>query len=157
MRRHQGAPPKRAYGAATSRVTLRLWGSLMAKATCRAGDAVVFGAFVIVSAACHKPQEPPDAPTTFNCPVMGSPVVIMNNHHPDASHSLMIPAADILAMPPADQRYHIMGLASHDHIVTFTAADFMMLRMGMTGSVQVMETSTPYSFDGHTHVCVARC
>jgi hypothetical protein len=128
----------------------------MSKSTCRAWGALVFGALVIASAGCHKVQEPPDAPSTFNCPVMGSPVVIMNNHG-HAPHSLTIPAADILAMPPVDVSYSIMGMASHDHTVTYTAADFMMLRMGMNGSVTVMETSTVYSFDGHSHVCVAQC
>lgn len=105
--------------------------------------------------ACQKAglQQPldgpsgPDAPA--GCAMSDASTVIMNNH-PHGLHVLTVPMADVQATP-MDRMYHIMGMASHDHVVTITAAQFQMLQAGGT----VEDTST-MTFC-HTHVCQVSC
>jgi hypothetical protein len=56
--------------------------------------------------------------------------------------------ADIMA--GVDKDYHIMGAASHDHVVTITAAQFAMLAQ----NTSISDTS---SVTGHSHVVTISC
>ena len=70
---------------------------------------------------------------------------IANNH----GHTLTIDEADLTSS--TDKTYNIMGTASHDHTVTFTAAQLASLKAGQ--SVVVNSTTT----NAHMHAVTARC
>ena len=70
---------------------------------------------------------------------------ISGNH----GHTLTIDEADLNSM--TDKTYNIMGTASHDHMVTFTAAQLASLKAGQ--SVVVNSTTT----NAHMHAVTARC
>lgn len=70
---------------------------------------------------------------------------ISGNH----GHTLTIDEADLNST--ADKTYNIMGTASHDHTVTFTAAQLASLKAGQ--SVVVNSTTT----NAHMHAVTARC
>jgi len=63
-------------------------------------------------------------------------------------HELVVTMADVTAA--ADKTYSIRAAASHDHMVTITAAQFGMLAGGATLSL----TSTS---SGHTHGVTVTC
>jgi hypothetical protein len=73
----------------------------------------------------HPDAAGPDAPA--GCSVSNAGVTIEDNHT-HAPHMLVVPAADVQA--GVDKTYSIMGAASHDHMVTITAAQFQMLQQG---------------------------
>jgi hypothetical protein len=87
----------------------------------------------------------PDAPAGFFPAVIGS-------NHPHAPHSLMVPIQDAVDSIRDGQprTYSIQGMANHDHMVTFTTADFQMLLQQATA---VAETSTMAGCPLHDHVC----
>ena len=64
-------------------------------------------------------------------------------------HSLTIPEADLSSS--TDKTYNIMGSASHDHTVTFTASQLAQLKAGQS----VVVTSSVTS--GHQHEVTAHC
>jgi len=70
---------------------------------------------------------------------------ISGNH----GHTLTIDEADLSSM--TDKTYNIMGTASHDHTVTFTAAQLASLKAGQ--SVVVNSTTT----NAHQHAVTTRC
>jgi hypothetical protein len=90
----------------------------------------------------------PDAPA--GCTQSDASVDIGMNHF-HAPHALVVPMADVQAA--VEKVYDIMGVATHTHTITVTADDFNMLKMGGT----IMKTSTPFDFDGHTHVITISC
>ncbi|MEO8151526.1 MAG: hypothetical protein ABI605_00545 [Rhizobacter sp.] len=85
------------------------------------------------------------APTPGNqCGASGN--AIAGNHA--QPHVLTIARADLDATTP--QTYHIMGLADHDHTVTFDVAQLGQLKSGMSVAVTSSQT-------GHTHSVTATC
>ena len=73
------------------------------------------------------------------------PPVISANH----GHSLVVSAADVTA--GAAKTYSIAGMASHDHTITITAAQFAMLGAGRA------VTATSTTTGGHTHTVTVTC
>src|SRR5688572_25891415 len=65
----------------------------------------------------------PDAPA--GCSATNAKVVIKDNHV-HAPHMLVVSKEDIAAA--VDKTYMIMGTAIHDHMVTVTAAQFVMVK-----------------------------
>lgn len=76
-------------------------------------------------------------------------MTIDTNHMAPREHTLMVPAADIVA--GATKTYSIRGNSMHDHMVTIMASDFTKLKAGM----MYMMTST--TGGGHTHVVHVIC
>lgn len=74
-----------------------------------------------------------------------SGTAIAGNH----GHSLTIPEADLSSS--TDKTYNIMGSASHDHTVTFTAMQLAQLKAGQSVVVSSSVTSS------HQHEVTARC
>lgn len=64
-------------------------------------------------------------------------------------HSLTIPEADLSSS--TDKTYNIMGSASHDHTVTFSAAQLAQLKAGQSVVVTSSVTSS------HQHQVTAHC
>ncbi len=95
------------------------------------------------------------------------PVTDIQMNHSHAKHVLMIPRADIatvIATQTPMPAYHIQGAANHDHSVTLTLDQFMMLASGggnIDGGLGIVTvTSTPPLDDTtyvHTHVCTVSC
>jgi len=81
--------------------------------------------------------------TTTSCGASGS--AIAGNH----GHVLTIARADLDSM--TDRVYSIMGTATHDHMVIFTAAMLAQLKAGQ--SVIVTSTTTL----SHEHVVTTSC
>ena len=67
----------------------------------------------------------------------------------DHGHSLVVTMADVNA--GAAKSYNIMGTSAHDHSVMITAAQFAMLKSGMTLNI------TSGSGGGHTHTITVMC
>lgn len=107
------------------------------------------GSAVAVACGCGGSSTPPevDAPPA-DCSTTGAACTIADNHV-HAPHELVVTAADIAA--GAEKVYDIMGLASHNHQVTITAADFTTLQGG--GTIMVTSTVTFC----HSHVCTVSC
>lgn len=103
-------------------------------------------------AACKNPRKDVDAgiDAPKGCGVTDA-VTEIGDNHTHALHALVVPAADVQA--ELEKTYDIKGAASHSHFVTVSVADFGTLKAGGT----VMITSTPFDFDGHTHVCTISC
>jgi hypothetical protein len=62
---------------------------------------------------------------------------------------ITVTKADIMA--GVDKSYHIMGGATHDHVVTITAAQFAMLAL----NTDISDTST--TTNAHDHVITISC
>jgi hypothetical protein len=87
----------------------------------------------------------PDAPA--GCSATNAKVVIKDNHV-HAPHTVVVSKEDIAA--GVDKTYMIMGGAIHDHMITVTAAQFVMVK---TAPVVIMSTTT----DGHMHEVTVSC
>ena len=75
---------------------------------------------------------------------------IADNH----GHQLVVPSADLDST--TNKVYSIMGTASHDHMVTLTAAQLAQLKAGQ--SVIATSTTTDAApFGPHSHVVTASC
>jgi len=73
----------------------------------------------------------------------------MPNHPAGSAHALRVPMADFVTLAKKD--YSIKGDSTHDHTVTLTAAQLMMLKAG----VAVTVTSTKGG--NHTHEVTVGC
>jgi hypothetical protein len=80
-----------------------------------------------------------------NCLANGTTSAIAGNH----GHVITVTKADIMA--GVDKDYHIMGAATHDHVLTITAAQFAMLAL----NTNISDTSTTTSL--HDHVITISC
>ncbi|HTL37141.1 MAG TPA: hypothetical protein VL326_28595 [Kofleriaceae bacterium] len=87
-----------------------------------------------------------DAPA--GCTTSNAKIMIADNHT-HAPHDVVVSKEDVAAA--VDKTYSIQGAASHDHMITITAAQFMMLQQG--GSIMVTSTEGL----GHTHVVTVSC
>lgn len=107
------------------------------------------GSAAAIACGCGGSEAPPtpDAPPA-NCATIGAACTIADNHV-HALHELVVTAAEIAA--GTEKVYDIMGLASHNHQVTITAADFTTLQAG--GTIMVTSTVTFC----HSHVCTVSC
>jgi plastocyanin len=74
-----------------------------------------------------------------------SGAAIAGNH----GHVLVIPASDLDST--VDKTYSILGMATHDHSVTFTPAQLQMLKAGQEVTVTSTETLA------HDHNVRASC
>ena len=84
----------------------------------------------------------------YSCGASGASIV--GNHN----HVLVIPTADLDST--VSKSYGMMGTATHDHQITFTAAQLLTLKMG--GSVTVVSgPALAPATDGHTHSVTALC
>jgi hypothetical protein len=115
----------------------------------RASSVVVLGLF----GGCNGSSTPIDAAvdTVPGCTAGNAGVMIANNHL-HAPHSVVVSSADVAA--GVDKTYDIMGIASHTHQITVTAADFATLKMA--GTIMVTSTPGPAGLD-HTHVVTVSC
>ena len=71
----------------------------------------------------------------------------VSGNHMNGPHSLVIPSADIVA--GARKLYNARGMATHDHFIEVTAADFVMLKAG--------QTVTKFACNGGDHLFVLSC
>ena len=94
--------------------------------------------------AATSPTPVPSPTPSGNCAANGTTFTISGNH----GHVIDVTSADIAA--GVDKTYHIMGSATHDHTVTFTAADFAKLAMNLSAA----EVS---SVTGHSHNVTIVC
>jgi hypothetical protein len=125
------------------------------------GDFVQVLAGLSVAAFCgcggSSPPEIDAAPP--NCSVGNAAVTIgaspdfadSADNHAHAPHELVVTGADIAA--GVEKTYDIMGQASHTHMVTVTAADFVTLQGG--GTVEEASTMTFCHFHVATISCAA--
>lgn len=100
-------------------------------------------AVTLVGCTTNKITPPDAAPDA----AMGTPVATIGDNHSHAPHMMMMAAADVTA--GADKTYSIMGSSNHDHMVTVTVAQFMMIMQNQAIAV----LSTAGGLDAHTH-CV---
>ena len=80
-----------------------------------------------------------------NCLANGTTSAIAGNH----GHAITVTQADITA--GVDKDYHIMGAATHDHVLTITAAQFAMLAQ----NTNISDTSTVTL--AHDHIITISC
>ncbi len=141
-------------------LTLKLVGGAAAGA---ALAACTFDGYVFFEKENVPDARPPDAPEA--CRATDPTTTVMENHV-HAPHVLRIPRADIATAiaTQSSMTYHIQGVASHDHTVTVTLEQFMMLASGGgesdAGLDSLTVTSTPPLDDTtfvHTHVCTVAC
>ncbi len=88
------------------------------------------------------PDAPPMIDAPKGCAATNATIMIATNH-PHGMHTVVVPKEDVAAA--VDKTYSIMGAASHDHMITVTAAQFTMLKAG--GSITVTSTATDHSHD----------
>lgn len=93
-------------------------------------------------------EDPPAIDAPAGCTVTNASVVIGENHV-HGLHALMVTPDDVAA--GVDKTYGIQGAASHDHMITITAAQFAMLKT--SASIMVMSTDGL----GHTHEVTVSC
>jgi hypothetical protein len=91
----------------------------------------------------------PDAPA--GCSATNAKTEFVENH-PHAKHALVVPKEDVAAA--VDKTYSIMGAAAHDHTITITAAQFMMLQS--VAKIRFTSTTGTMSQD-HTHEIDVSC
>jgi len=115
-------------------------------------SALALGLHVLSACGSNSGGAPPvdahsgsDAMAAGNCLANGTNVTIGANH----GHVMVVSIADITA--GADNVYHIMGTATHDHTVDLTPADFAML----AANNAIMTTSSVT--DAHSHPIMVAC
>ena len=87
-------------------------------------------------------------PMPLGCGASGTQIA--DNH----GHQLVVPSADLDST--TSKVYSIMGTATHDHMVTLSAAQLAQLKAGQ--SVIVTSTVTDVTpFGPHSHVVTASC
>jgi hypothetical protein len=105
-----------------------------------------FGGVVPAATFIACQQAGPQAPVDSNIDAAaGAPISVIADNHSHAPHSMTVPIEDVIA--GVDKTYSIMGMASHDHMVTITAAQFAELKAKMAESD--LSTMTLC----HTHCC----
>lgn len=90
-----------------------------------------------------------DAPMAGDGPAGGACATTTSTIETNHGHVLMVPGADVAA--GATKTYSIKGTATHNHMVTITAAMFQVLKSPM----MIMMTST--TTNGHNHVVLVMC
>jgi len=105
-------------------------------------------ALLSVAACGGGGEDSPAIDAPAGCTVTNATVMIAENHV-HGLHVLVVTPDEVAA--GVDKTYGIQGAASHDHMVTITAAQFAMLKT----SASIMVTSTDGI--GHTHVVTVSC